>query len=124
MIKISNEIIDKTIQYLNTKYCVDETVYIKILEDYDCVMDKDGEMGWAVFNTETKTMYIPALVPPIDDSDKINYEEEIIRRIAHEYKHFLQLYNKEELWTEQCEEDAESFADKIVKELLNNKESK
>lgn len=118
MIKISNKIIDKTIQYLNTNYCVDDTVYIKILEDYDCVMDKDGEMGWAVLNTETKTIYIPALVSPIDDSDKVDYEEEIIRRIAHEYKHFLQMCNGEELWTEQCEDDAENFADKIVTEIL------
>lgn len=124
MIKISNEIINKTIQYLNTNYCVDDTVYIKILEDYDSVVDKDGEMGWAVLNTETKTMYIPALVIPADENDDINYEAEIIRRIAHEYKHFIQMCDGEELWTDKCEDDAENFADKIVTEILGKKKDR
>ena len=40
-------------------------------------------------------------------------KEELIRTIAHEYKHVMQLFNNEEF----DEDEAEKFADKILEEM-------
>lgn len=104
MIKFSNKIIDKTIKHLNDNYPIKEDVYIKIAEGFDVVEDPEtGEVGFGCFNTEYRIIYIPSLME----------KEELIRTIAHEYKHVMQLFNNEEF----DEDEAEKFADKILEEM-------
>lgn len=120
MIKTSNKIVDKTIQYLNTNYSVADTVYIKILEDYDSIeVEENGKRVFGLFDTDTKTIYIPILISEkIIKEFGINREEEIIRRIAHEYRHFMQMCNGAKSVDDFDEKDAEEFGKKIVKEIL------
>lgn len=122
MIKFCNYIFDKTIKYLNENYPVDEDVYLKPLEGYDCVEGPDGEKGFAVIDIRSRIIYVPVDMTLIDGND-ITYDEEIICRIAHEYKHLLQWCEGEQFLeddpnAEVLEDEAEEFATKIVKEML------
>ena len=102
MIKFSN----KTIKHLNDNYPIKEDVYIKIAEGFDVVEDpKTGERGFGAFDTEHKVIFVASLMG----------KEELIRTIAHEYKHAMQLFNNEEF----DEDEAEKFADKVLKEIIS-----
>lgn len=103
MIKISNEVINSTIEYLNENYNVDEEVFIKIAEGYDVIEAPNGERGFGVYDPETRTIYVPTEME----------DEELIRTIAHEYRHFMQYNGNDDI----DEVDAEEFADMIVEEM-------
>lgn len=104
MIRISNKIIDKTIKYLNDNYPTKEDVYIRIAEGFEVVSDPiTGECGFGALNTEYKIIFIPSIME----------NNELIRTIAHEYRHFMQMCDGVDF----DENDAEEFADRIVKEL-------
>lgn len=104
MLKFSNKTIDKTIKYLNDNYPIKEDVYIKIAEGFDVVEDPEtGERGFGAFHTEHKIIFVPSIME----------KDELIRTIAHEYKHAMQMFNNEEF----REDEANDFADKILKEL-------
>lgn len=78
MIRISNKIIDKTIKYLNDNYPTKEDVYIRIAEGFEVVSDPiTGECGFGALNTEYKIIFIPSIME----------NNELIRTIAHEYRH-------------------------------------
>lgn len=105
MIKVFDEIINKTIDHLNKNYPVNDDVYIHICEGYDVVETPEGT-GFGVFVPSTKDIYIAAEVP--------EPELNLIKNIAHEYKHFMQMCNGEEF----DEDEAELFSEKVVAELL------
>ena len=110
MIIISEDIIDKTIRYLNDNYSVDENVYIKIAEGYDVIeTSPNGDRGFGVFDPNNRLIFIPSLM---EDS-------ELVRTIAHEYRHFMQYCDGARKEEDYDEKDAEEFADKILKELEN-----
>lgn len=103
MIKISNDTIDKTIRYLDKNYPIDD-IYIRIAEGFEVIEDPEtGECGFAAFHTEARIIFVASMMEP----------DELIRSIAHEYRHAMQLCNDEEF----NEDDAEEFADKILREL-------
>ena len=111
MIKISNKIIDKTIKYLNDNYSTKEDVYIKIAEGFEVVQDPTtGECGFGALDTKYKIICIPSLME----------EEELIRTIAHEYRHFMQMCDGATTEEDFDEDDAENFADMILKEMESN----
>ena len=104
MIKFSNKTIDRTIKYLNDNYPLKEDIYIRVAEGFDVVEDpKTGERGFGAFHTEHKVIFIASCME----------KEELIRTIAHEYRHAMQLFNNEDF----NEDVANEFADKILKEL-------
>lgn len=104
MIKVSNKTIDKTITYLNDNYPIDKDVYIKIAEGFDVVEDPDtGERGFGAFDVEHRIIFIASVME----------KEELVRTLAHEYRHAMQYFNSDDF----DEDDAEGFADKVLKEL-------
>ena len=104
VIKFSNKTIDRTIKYLNDNYPLKEDIYIKVAEGFDVVEDPEtGERGFGAFHTEHKVIFVASCME----------KEELIRTIAHEYRHAMQLFNNEDF----NEDVANEFADKILKEL-------
>lgn len=83
MIKIVNDTINKTINYLNRNFPSIEDVYIHIVEGYDCVTDPDGNIGFAVYVPKNKSIFVAGDVP--------DAEATLIETIAHEYKHFCRI---------------------------------
>lgn len=105
MIKISSDIIDKAIRHLEKHYPCEDDVYVKILEGFDTVMEPGGKMGFGVYATNERAIYIAGDLP--DD------EYAIVTTVAHEYKHFLQHMSGEEF----DEKDAVEFGEKIYMEM-------
>lgn len=108
MIRTSNKVIDKTIQYLNSKYSTKEDVYIKIAEGYDVIeANQDGDRGFGVFDADNNVIVIASEME----------DEELIRTISHEYRHFMQKCNGAKKESDYDEKDAEEFSDKILNEI-------
>lgn len=110
MIKIINNAIDNTIQYLDRFYGRKEKVYIHILEESDAVQAPDGKMGFGVFCTENQHIYVAADIP--------EPEITVPHTIAHEYMHFLQ-------WCEgrpYDEKEADEFAEHILEVISTAEE--
>lgn len=109
-IRIVNETISKTINYLQAHYPVREKVYIHIAEGCDCIEAPDGNKGFGVYVPETHSIYIAEDVPEKDRT--------LIETIAHEYYHFLQHCTGRPF----DEEEAEEFALEAVKRIRGEKD--
>ena len=105
MIIYNNERVHRTIQHLNNNYNREQTVCIHIHEDSTCVESPDGEMGFAVFDTEKQSIHVAADIP--------DAEINVPAMIAHEYMHFLQWCDGREY----DEEEADRFAEQVMEEL-------
>ena len=108
MILISEDIIDKTIKYLNDFHGTEQNVYIKIAEGYDVIeTSPNGPRGFGVFDPSNRVIYVPSLME----------DDELVRTIAHEYRHFMQYCNGARAEEDFDEEDAEMFADYVLKQI-------
>ena len=108
MIKILNDFESNFINFLNKKHFTNEVVKLSILHNYETVGDED--MGFAVYIPSQNTIMLPTQVP----EELSDMKDFIIHNLAHEYKHFLQDINNQEF----NEEEADQFADDMVKEYL------
>ena len=100
MIKIINENVSDFIEFLNNEYPRDELFYLHICEGHDSIQDPYTErLGFGMFSKETNHCYVAGDLE----------EEQVLKTIAHEYKHFLQKCDMIDF----NEEDAEDFAEMI-----------
>lgn len=105
MIKIANEVVNKTLLYLERNYPREKEVYINIISDCDAIETPDGT-GFAVFIPNLNRIYVAADIP----EPEIN----LVKNIAHEYKHYMQMCDGESY----NETEAEEFAEKIYDEIM------
>lgn len=103
MLEIASEGILRTIIYLNRYYPRKETVTVHIMEEYDTIEGPDGQKGFGVYVPETKEIFLAGDIPEKEDN--------IIKTLAHEYRHFLQHCCGEPF----NEQQAETFAEEIYK---------
>lgn len=102
MIKIINDEINDFLDFLNNEYQREESFYLHICEGCDSVQDPYTEkLAFGMFNRETNHCYVAGDLE----------EEQVLKTIAHEYKHFLQKCDSLEF----NEDDAEDFAEDIYK---------
>jgi hypothetical protein len=100
MIKIIDDCINDFILFLNENYPMEQIVYLHLCEGFDTIQDPNNEgIAFGMFGNENDEIYVACDIP----------KEQILKTIAHEYKHFMQKYNNEPY----NEEDTENFADDI-----------
>ena len=104
MIKIINDDINDFINFLDEKYSINQNVYIHICEGFDTIQEPETEnVAFGMFGNSNDHIYVAGNIPV----------EQILKTIAHEYKHFTQKYLSEQY----DENDAEDFAEKVYKEF-------
>lgn len=104
MIKIINENISDFIEFLNNEYPRDELFYLHICEGHDSIQDPYTEsFAFGMFGRENNECYVAGDLET----------EQVLKTIAHEYKHFLQKYENIEF----NEKDAEDFAEDVYKQF-------
>lgn len=104
MIKTISDEIDDFLKFLDKKYPVKQNVYIHICEGFDTIQEPNTEnVAFGMFGNDNDHIYVAGDIPI----------EQILKTIAHEYKHFVQKYSSEPY----NENEAENFADKIYKEF-------
>lgn len=104
MIKIINDDIDDFLKFLEEKYPINQNVYIHVCEGFDSIQEPDTEnVAFGMFGNNNDHIYVAGDIP----------KEQILKTLAHEYKHFIQKYSNEEY----SESNAEDFADKIFNEF-------
>ena len=102
MIKIISDEINDFLEFLNAEYPRDESFYLHICEGHDSIQDPYTKgIAFGMFGRENDECYVAGDLET----------EQILKTIAHEYKHFLQKYNGEDF----NEEDSEDFAEDIYK---------
>lgn len=110
----------KFIDFLNKNYPCNADIRLSDLQGYDAVQsDESGNCGFAVFLPQENIIMLPTDVP--DEVKAMNDEELtrdfVIHNLAHEYAHALQFNGARECEKSKLEEDADAFADKVVKEF-------
>ena len=112
MIKILDDYTLGFIEFLNNKHFTDKEVKLNIMHDYLGYKTKNGKC-YAMYVVERKTIYLATKVP----EHLKDFKDYIIFNLAHEYKHFLQDVNNENVNNvEKAEEDANEFAKKVCYE--------
>ena len=105
MIKIINENVNDFIELLQKEYSNDAPFYLHICEDCDSIQDPYTErLGFGMFSKETNHCYVAGDLE----------EEQVLKTIAHEYKHFLQKCNMIDF----NEDDAEDFAEMMYNKFV------
>lgn len=105
MIKIINDDVNDFINFLDKEYPRDKTFYLHICEGHDSIQDPyTEELGFGMFGRENNECYVAGDLEI----------EQVLKTIAHEYKHFIQKYDGVEF----NEEDAENFADETYKRFV------
>ena len=105
MIKIISENVSDFIEFLNNEYPRDELFYLHICEGHDSIQDPYTERsGFGMFSKETNHCYVAGDLE----------EEQVLKTIAHEYKHFLQKCDMIDF----NEDDAEDFAENVYNKFV------
>lgn len=105
MIKIISDEINDFIELLQTEYSNDAPFYLHICEGCDSVQDPYTEkLAFGMFNRETNHCYVAGDLE----------EEQVLKTIAHEYKHYTQKCSSVEF----DEDDAENFADYMYDKFM------
>lgn len=98
------------VEWLNSHYPAPEPVTLVVLPGYDSIADDSGApAGWGAYTPETRVIWLPGELPPVDDAERVALE-----CLAHEYVHHLQ----------ECEgrgpdeDEAERRAREMVAEFL------
>lgn len=105
MIKIINDEINDFIEFLNSEYPKDESFYLHICEGHDSIQDPyTDSLAFGMFGRQNDECYVAGDLET----------EQILKTIAHEYKHFLQKYDNVEF----KEEEAENFAEDVYKRFI------
>lgn len=104
MLRIINDDIDDFLKFLDENYPVKQNVYIHICEGFDTIQEPNTEnTAFGMFGNNNDNIYVAGDIPM----------EQILKTIAHEYKHFIQKYSGQEY----NEKEAEDFADRVYKEF-------
>ena len=109
MIKIINDEIDDFLKFLESDYCAKDPFYIHICEGYDTIEDPNGGVAFGMFNRFTNHCYIASELE----------EEQLLKTIAHEYKHFIQKCRNGEFNENEAEDYAELMYDKFKCDIRN-----
>lgn len=112
MIIFYDDYVHGLMRYLDKYYPRKEKVYLRILEGYDCIETPNGEMGFAVFDTDSNCIYVPGEVP---EEAKDMAAAVLITSVAHEYMHFMQKCDGKPY----DEDEANDFSCKIMNDIPN-----
>lgn len=106
------------IDFLNNIFAEDEDVNVSILYGFDCVSTDENNYGFAVYNTETKTIMLADYNEISNLFEEMSWNDVVattITNLFHEYRHHQQnTYG----W-DFDEEDAEVFANHMYKEFVS-----
>ena len=118
MVNIIPNWLQDAIDFLNKGFSKDEDVNVTILYGYDCVSEDENNGGFAVYNTETKTIMLAdynELKNLFDELSWTDVKATTIINLFHEYRHHQQnIYG----W-DFSEEDAEDFAEHMYEEFVH-----
>lgn len=109
MLEIISSDFLKAANYLKDNYPIKEKLTVHVVAGYDTIETPTGK-GFGVFIPETLEIYIAGEMP--------EKEENLIKTLAHEFKHFLQ--HREEKPFDEAEADA--FAEEIYKKIKRQQE--
>lgn len=101
MIYLANDKIRKFVKFISKPDI--PAVELYVIPGYDVVETPEGEMGFAVYETETKRIIVPEGVTE-------EVKEIVLASIAHEYYHHIESVRGEE----HDEVKAEEFANSMV----------
>lgn len=105
MIKIISDELNDFLEFLNAEYPKDESFYLHICEGHDSIQDPYTEgIAFGMFGRENDECYVAGDLGI----------EQVLKTIAHEYKHFLQKYDSLNF----DEDDAEIFANLIYNRFV------
>lgn len=112
MIKILDDYTLGFIEFLNNKHFTDKEAKLSIMHDYVGFKTQKGDKCYAMYIKEKQMIFVATKIP----EHLKDFKDYIIFNLAHEYKHFLQDVNKENVIGEKAEEDANEFAKKVCHE--------
>lgn len=112
MIKILDDYALGFIEFLNNKHFTDEEVSLSIMHDYVGFRTDKGQECYAMYVRKKKMIFVATKIP----AHLKKFKDFIIFNLAHEYKHFLQEVNQENVSGIKAEEDANEFAKKMCQE--------
>lgn len=126
MINVIPDWLQDAIDFLNQEFKEDEDVNVTILYGFDCVGTDEGIGGFAVYNTEAKTIMLAdynELKRVFDglshtDVGELSWQDvkdTTIMNLFHEYRHHQQNTYGWEI----SEDDAEHFAEHLYKEFVS-----
>ncbi len=101
MIYLANDEIRKFAKFISKSDV--RAVELYVIPGYDVIETPDGEMGFAVYDTETERIFVPE---GLTEDGK----ERVLASIAHEYFHHIE-HTKGKTHNE---EEAEDFANRMV----------
>ena len=101
MIYLANDEIRKFAKFISKSDV--RAVELYVIPGYDVIETPDGEMGFAVYDTETERIFVPE---GLTEDGK----ERVLASIAHEYFHHIE-HTKGKTHNE---EEAEDFAQRMV----------
>ena len=110
MIKIISDEINDFLEFLNAEYPRDESFYLHICEGHDSIQDPYTKgIAFGMFGRENDECYVAGDLET----------EQILKTIAHEYKHFSQKYKGEDFNKEASEDFAEDVYKIFTCEIRN-----
>ena len=118
MINVIPDWLQDAIDFLNESFQYDEDVNVTILYGFDCVGTDENNCGFAVYNTETKTIMIADYNEVKNSLKELSWEDvknTTIMNLFHEYRHHQQNTYGWDL----SEDDAEHFAEHMYKEFVS-----
>ena len=81
MILITNEIVTKTINYLNENHKLEKDVIFHFIPGYETIMDTEGKTAFYAFDKMTMEAFIPTMV--IDRPEQTEESNEPVEPIIH-----------------------------------------
>ena len=129
MILVTNEIVTKTINYLNENHKLEKDVLFHFIPGYETIIDTEGETAFYAFDKMTMEAFIPTMVidrpeqteeadkpvePIVRMPDERDYKVGMVRRLgAVHYKVNAFIEEKEV-----DEEEMDAFLDNLVAILV------
>lgn len=109
MINVIPDWLQDAVDFLNKRFPKDKDVNVSILYGFDCVGTDEDNCGFAVYDTETKTIMLAdynELKNTFEELSWADVKDTTITNLFHEYRHHQQsIYG----W-DFSEDDAEDFA--------------
>lgn len=110
MLEIVSSDFLKATNYLIDNYPTDKRLIVHVMEGYDTIETPTGK-GFGVFIPETLEIYIAGDMP--------GESEDLIKTLAHEFKHFLQYCDGKPF----NETEADEFAEEIYKKAISTEKT-
>lgn len=118
MVNVIPDWLQDAIDYLNQEFPLDDDVNVSILYGFDSVGIDEDNCGFAVYNTETKSIMLAdynELKNAINDLSWEDVKDITITNLFHEYRHHQQNAYGWNLG----EDDAEHFAEHMYKRFVS-----